>query len=109
MWTKLSKMITIKNYLMTTQLRILSALHTHEFRHLVHLSIYVDKTHRPVWNAVNKLRELRLIETWKETPTDADRNYKFTKIRLTRLGGEIARICNELERVIDEYETTTDS
>ena len=96
--------MALKDYLMTTQLRVLSALHKYEFRHLVQLGVYIDRTPRAVWKAVKTLEKLNLVETELKIPTDADRRYRFTKIKLTRLGRELARLCSQIEEVIDSYE-----
>lgn len=92
----------MRDPLLPTTLKILSALHKHEYRHLVHLAVYIDMSPLIVRKAIKHLKNRNLIETWKETPTDADRSYKFTKIRLTRIGGKAARLCSELEETLNE-------
>ena len=92
------------HWLLNHKIRILAALHRQEFRHLVQLGVYTDVSYIQVKRIIKDLEERGLIETWKEIPKDADKHYRFKKIRLTPIGRKIALWCFELEKAVNESE-----
>ena len=92
----------MKHPLLPTNIRVMSILHTKEFRHMSHLAANLDICPARCLIALRTLSELKLIETHLEPPKphDGDKSYRFTKIKLTRLGSEIARKCFELEELL---------
>lgn len=92
----------MKNPLLPTPIRVMSILHTKEFRHLAHLAVNLDISSARCLVCLRTLSDMKLIETHLEPPAphDGDKMYRFTKIKLTRLGSEIARKCFELEELL---------
>lgn len=95
------------HWFLNTKIKILSALHTHTFRHMAHLAANIDMSYGIVRRKVLELEAMGLCKTWQITPTDADNKYKFTQIKLTQYGIKMAGLCKDLEDAVYEYEERT--